>query len=124
MVRASNFLPALFVLTAAAQAQPSSVQSCTSCHGANGQGGSTGAPRLAGQPQAYLVRQLEAYASGQREHSVMTPIAKGLRPQEREAIAAYYARLPVPPTPPQLGGEPGVKVAVFTNQAYFVRRND
>ena len=70
------------------------------------------------------MRQLEAYASGQREHSVMTPIAKGLRLQDREAIAAYYARLPVPLTPPQLGGDRRIKVAVFINQAYFVRRND
>jgi cytochrome c553 len=94
---------ACLVLAAAAQAQPANVQSCTGCHGAHGEGGSTGAPRLAGQPMEYLARQLAAYADGRREHSVMTPIAKGLQPQDRQALAAYYAGLQAPATPPQLG---------------------
>lgn len=46
---------------------------------------------------------LEAYADGRREHSVMTPIAKALQPQDRDALAAYFARLQAPATPPQLG---------------------
>lgn len=94
----------LFLVSSAAHAQPASAQSCTGCHGAHGEGGSTGAPRLAGQPHAYLARQLEAYADGRREHSVMTPIAKGLQPQDRDALAAYYAGLKAPANPPQVGG--------------------
>jgi cytochrome c553 len=37
----------------------------------------------------------------------MTPIARALAPEEREALAAYYAGLPLPTPPPQIG-EPKV----------------
>ena len=100
-----QFFPtALFLLLfGGAQAQPANPQACAGCHGARGEGGSTGGPALAGQPQAYLVRQLDAYADGRRQHAVMSPIARGLRPEEREELAAYYARLQPPARPPQLG---------------------
>jgi cytochrome c553 len=42
----------------------------------------------------------------------MTPIAARLTPQEREALAAYYAGLRAPPTPPQVG-ERGVSAATL-----------
>src|SRR3954470_22480894 len=92
----------LFLVSSGAHAQPASAQSCTGCHGAYGQGGSTGAPRLAGQPHAYLARQLEAYADDRREHSGMTPIAEGRQPQARDALAAYFAGLQAPSKPPQV----------------------
>jgi cytochrome c553 len=94
----------LLVLAAEVAAQPAQAQACANCHGTRGEGGLTGAPLLAGRPQADLARQLAAYADGTREHSVMTPIAKRLTPQEREALAAYYAGLRAPPPPPQVGG--------------------
>jgi cytochrome c553 len=70
---------------------------CAACHGAQGEGNvQLGAPRIAGQPQPYLQRQLEAYADGRRDHPVMAPIAKDLAPDKRGAIAAYYAGLSAP----------------------------
>jgi cytochrome c oxidase subunit 2 len=40
---------------------------CGACHGGKGQGNAAlGAPRLAGQPAAYLARQLTAFGSGAR----------------------------------------------------------
>ena len=96
----------MLLLAVDAAAQPAGARACASCHGARGEGGLTGAPQLAGLPQAYLARQLAAYADGARQHSVMTPIAKGLTLQEREALAAYYAGLRAPPTPPQVGERP------------------
>jgi cytochrome c553 len=95
---------ALLLLAAEAAAQPADAHSCAACHGTRGEGGLTGAPRLAGLPQGYLARQLDAYADGARQHPVMTPIAKRLTPPEREALDAYYYRLPAPLTPPQVGG--------------------
>jgi cytochrome c553 len=97
------FLSAVLLLAVEAAAQPAGAQACASCHGARGEGGLTGAPPLAGLPQAYLARQLAAYAHGERQHPVMTPIALRLTPQEREELAAYYAGLPIPPAPPQVG---------------------
>jgi cytochrome c553 len=58
-------------------------------------------PRIAGQASLYLARQLSAYANGNRNNPVMTPIAKGLTPQQIEAVSAYYASLAAPsPKPP------------------------
>lgn len=52
-----------------------------------------GYPRLAGQPQAYLERQLESYADGRRASVVMAPLAKRLSREERQGLAAHFSRL-------------------------------
>jgi cytochrome c553 len=51
-----------------------------------------GYPALAGQPQAYLERQLEAYADGRRADLVMTPVAKRLSSEERQRLAEHFSR--------------------------------
>jgi cytochrome c553 len=80
----------LLPVDAAAQAE----QQCVACHGANGEGNAQmNAPRIAGQPQAYLERQLEAYASGARQNPVMAPIAKGLSAAQRREAARHYAQI-------------------------------
>jgi cytochrome c553 len=67
---------------------------CASCHGTRGEGNAAGGfPRLAGQPQYYLSRQMRAYADGGRRNPIMAQIAKALNPQQREAVSAYYAQL-------------------------------
>src|SRR6185295_17633814 len=82
----------LLLLPLSAVAQPSGVQLCAHCHGAQGEGNATnGTPRIAGQPQAYLERQLAAYADGRRDSEVMTPIARQLAPEQRTALSAYYS---------------------------------
>lgn len=70
---------------------------CASCHGKDG-GGQASFPRLAGLDATYLRSQLDAFASGTRLNPVMEPVAKALTPQDRAAMAAYYAALPVPGT--------------------------
>lgn len=70
---------------------------CQSCHGADGGGQATaGFPRLAGLDAAYLAKQLDDYAKGSRANPVMQPIARSLSADERQAVATYYSRLPVP----------------------------
>jgi cytochrome c553 len=69
---------------------------CAACHGASGEG-TPQAPALAGQPEPYLLRQLEAYAGGKRKHEVMTPIAQKLTKEQRASLASLYSRLA--PTP-------------------------
>ena len=67
---------------------------CAGCHGAHGEGNAAGGfPRLAAQPAAYLARQLDLYANGQRSNAVMSPIAQQLKPEQRQAVAQYYASL-------------------------------
>jgi cytochrome c553 len=65
---------------------------CAGCHGMGGEGRpDAGYPRLAGQPQRYLERQLEAYADGRRQSAVMAPLARSLRPDERRRLATHFA---------------------------------
>jgi cytochrome c553 len=71
---------------------PAAAQQCVACHGARGEGNpANGFPRIAGQSQYYIAKQLESYAAGSRQNPIMAPIAKGLSPEERDAAAAYYA---------------------------------
>ncbi len=65
------------------------VPACASCHGAQAQGAGT-FPRLAGQHQEYLLRQIEVFKNGTRGNApVMTAIAHTLSPEQAEAVAAY-----------------------------------
>lgn len=69
------------------------VAACTSCHGAHGIGSSepTAAPRLAGQPAAYLRLQLAYFQSGQRKNDAMAYITRPLTPDYAKEIAEYFA---------------------------------
>ena len=67
---------------------------CITCHGLDGRGNGAGTPRLAGLNQGYLAAQLEGYASGRRRHPEMEAISRQLAPAHRQAVSAYYARLP------------------------------
>jgi len=68
---------------------------CMTCHGAQGEGqAAAGFPRLAGQSQAYLLKQLQAFAGGERKNPVMAPIARSLSAAQMRDAADYYAGLP------------------------------
>jgi cytochrome c553 len=90
---------------------PPAVQACVGCHGTQGEGRpESGAPRIAGQSAPYLLKQLDSYADGSRRSRVMEPIARGLPPELRADVAAYYAGLAAPfdpggrrPRPPERG---------------------
>jgi cytochrome c553 len=70
---------------------------CAACHGANGAGNAaTGAPALAGLPEAEIETALDNMAKGQGGTALMQSIARALRPDERQAVAAYFAGLPKP----------------------------
>lgn len=67
---------------------------CVTCHGAQGEGmAASGFPRLAGLNAGYMQAQLDAFAKGERNNPMMTPIAKTLSKEDRVALADYYAKL-------------------------------
>lgn len=73
------------------------IPSCASCHGNDGEGQmAAGFPRLANLPKNYFKRQLDDFASGKRQNTMMSPIAKLLSGEQREALAQYYADMPAP----------------------------
>lgn len=75
------------------------VPACMSCHGPNGAGIPGGGtdivayPRLGGQHAAYVVEQLNAYKSGQRENAIMADIAKRMSDEDMKAVANFIQGL-------------------------------
>jgi len=73
------------------------VQTCVPCHGTRGEGRpEAGYPRIAGQSALYLGRQLDSYAAGTRRDPTMEPIARGLPPDLRVEVSAYFAQTAAP----------------------------
>ena len=66
---------------------------CAACHGADGIAAVPMYPNLAGQKEAYLVKQLKAFKTGERKDPVMAPMAMGLSDEDIANISAYYAGL-------------------------------
>ena len=49
-------------------------------------------PRIGGQHEAYIVKALQEYKSGERSHPSMRAIAASLSDQDMADLAAYYAQ--------------------------------
>lgn len=65
--------------------------SCAGCHGANGISAVPTYPNLAGQKEAYMVKQMKAFKSGDRKDPTMNAMAKPLSDADMANIAAHYA---------------------------------
>jgi len=77
-----------------AEAGQAKAASCVACHGADGNSVTPEWPSLAGQHPGYIVRQLEAYQSGDREDVLMSAFASTLSTEDMRDLAAYFATLP------------------------------
>ena len=73
---------------------------CHTCHGLEGEGNGAGAPRLSGLPQGYLVKQLQDYGDGRRQHPAMQKIAGALSMDARQRVAVWYAGRALPKQAP------------------------
>ncbi len=94
---------------------------CSACHGARGAGQPAAAiPRLAGLNPFYIEHQLTSFADGSRKNDTMSPFAKALAPAERQAVAEYYAGLPLPETAPGKAAD----AAMLTAGAVSAERGD
>lgn len=67
--------------------------SCVACHGANGISPNDMWPNLAGQKEAYLIKQITAFREGDRQDPMMAPMVQPLSDQDIEDLAAYYSNL-------------------------------
>lgn len=93
----------LFVLLAAVVATPFALaegdpeagkekaQVCAACHGPDGNSPSGQYPSLAGQGEPYLIKQLKAYKSGERENAIMQGQAANLSEQDMQDLAAFFS---------------------------------
>ena len=95
---------------------------CSACHGADGLGNQAmNAPKIAGQEPWYLLRQLEAFKSGQRGTASgdipgmqMRPMALAVSdPIAQENLAAYIQSLPAAKPPATVTGDVGKGQAAF-----------
>jgi cytochrome c553 len=64
---------------------------CAACHGADGNSPNPLWPNLAGQKEAYMLKQLKDFKSGARKDPVMSPMAMPLNDKDMENLAAYFA---------------------------------
>jgi cytochrome c553 len=75
------------------------VQTCSVCHGLNGNSVNPVWPKLAGQHAEYTLKQLQGFKNGGRANPQMTPMASALSDQDMQDIAAYYAGQSLQQTP-------------------------
>ena len=66
---------------------------CAGCHGPAGISSNPLWPNLAGQKEAYLVKQMKAFRDGTRADPMMAPMAKPLTDDDIANLAAYYSSL-------------------------------
>lgn len=66
---------------------------CAGCHGASGVSNNPLWPNLAGQKDAYLVKQMKAFRDGTRSDPMMSPMAKPLSDDDINNLAAYFSSL-------------------------------
>lgn len=77
-----------------AKAGEAKASTCAACHGADGNSAVEIYPRLAGQSERYIAKEMALIASGQRNEgavAAMLPFMEGLTPQDMRDIGAFFA---------------------------------
>ena len=74
-----------------AKAGQAKAGACAACHGMDGNSSEPQYPKLAGQNESYIVRQLMNFKSGSRVNAIMQGMAAPLSPQDMHDIGAYFA---------------------------------
>ena len=80
-------------IIAAGDAEGGQIKSvtCMGCHGLAGNSAIATFPKLAGQGEVYLLKQLQNFKSGERNNAIMAGVASLLSEQDMMDIAAYYS---------------------------------
>ena len=74
-----------------AKAGQAKAGACAACHGLDGNSADPQYPKLAGQHEAYIWRQLKLFKSGERVNPIMQGMAAPLSEQDMRDIGAYLA---------------------------------
>ncbi|MFT7110643.1 MAG: cytochrome c553 [Psychrobacter glaciei] len=64
---------------------------CAACHGQDGNSAAPSFPKIAGLGEAYILKQLKNYKSGERENAIMAGQASALSETQMADLAAYFA---------------------------------
>lgn len=73
------------------------IVACVACHGAAGNSAIVQNPKLAGQHEAYIYKQLTNFKGPDRNNAIMTMIAKSLTDEDMKNIASYLDAQSVKP---------------------------
>lgn len=65
---------------------------CGACHGLDGNATDPQYPKLAGQHEGYIARQLTLFKTGARPNPIMLPFASALSAQDMRDIGAHFAK--------------------------------
>jgi cytochrome c553 len=78
-----------------AKAGATKAAACAACHGLDGNASANPQlyPRIAGQSERYIAKQLALFKSGQRVNALMQPFAAALSAQDMRNLGAYFATL-------------------------------
>jgi len=108
LVRRGLFAAVLALTMAAASgpiraedSRPAAAAVCAACHGEDGNSLVPMFPKLAGQHEEYLVKQLRDFMSGRRKSDVMGPIVADLKAADVATLAAYFSRQKMKPGAPE-----------------------
>ena len=74
-----------------AEAGKAKAATCAACHGPTGISGNPLWPNLAGQKEAYLVKQIKAFKDGDRTDPTMAPMVAALSDTDIDDLAAFFA---------------------------------
>ena len=83
--------PGLILAQGDAAAGQTKIALCATCHGTDGNSELAINPKLAGQNENYLVKQLMDFKSGARPSAIMAGMVLSLTDQDMQDIAAWYA---------------------------------
>jgi len=64
---------------------------CAACHGMDGNPAQSQYPKLAGQQEDYIARQLELFKAKKRDNVIMQGFAAMLQPQDMHDVGAFFA---------------------------------
>lgn len=91
----ASMIPFVFAGQAAvagdATAGQAKAAACAGCHGMDGNSMAPNFPKLAGQGESYMVKQLQDFKSGKRVDATMNAMAAPLSDTDMADIAAFYS---------------------------------
>ncbi len=70
-------------------------QTCQACHGMDGIAKLPEAANLAGQDAGYVLRQLQAFKTGERKNEAMQTVAQAMDERQMDDVAAYYKAIEI-----------------------------
>ena len=74
------------------------IETCSACHGEDGNSRMENIPSIAGQPAFFIVNQLILMREKVRPVEAMEPFVKDLKDDDATALADHFAKLPAKPS--------------------------